>query len=113
MKLHEFYQEEKDSTFTHNGVEYDLNKVLRLTKDTPIIDVDVQDLMWILDHDTPDVQRVQRADISKPILVVNQDGEKVVVDGLHRLAKAKRKQVKQLPVKIVTSKILRQSKIHG
>jgi hypothetical protein len=41
------YQEEIASTFSDDGETYDLNKIFRLTQNTPIKTLKVSELDWI------------------------------------------------------------------
>lgn len=88
MKLLELYQEEPGGTFTNDGKEYDLNKVLADVDDLPKVLFFTTDLKWVLEYDKPDLSRVEKAELSAPILVAYYGEKFVVVDGLHRLAKA-------------------------
>ncbi len=93
MLLFELYDEPKVSTFTHDGRVYDLNKLLELSKDMDSDDIPLDQLIWVLDWDEPDPKRVKKADLTAPILVTwwhddNQPSQLVVLDGLHRLARA-------------------------
>lgn len=107
MLLCELYQEEKDSSFTHDGKEYNLNKILRATEDSEIDTKDVDDLKWLLDDELADKDRVARADLSVPILITRWKDKWVTVDGFHRLTKAVKQGKKTLKVKIVTQKMLK------
>lgn len=100
------YQEPGRSVFTHDGQRYNLNALLQVMQSRPIIDVYVSDLVWILKHDRPNPNRVKKAHLSKPILVTHWNGKLVVVDGLHRLEKARLSGVERLPAKIVLKKDL-------
>lgn len=111
MLLRELYQESHNSSFTHNGSEYDLNKLFKLTEHTPVKMYDVSDLEWILEYTNVDDDRVEQADISEPILIVRYQGMYAVVDGAHRLTKAVQERVDQLPGKLVTHKQLDAVKI--
>lgn len=88
MKLWELYQEESDSTVTHNGHTYSVNKLLRYAEDIDVEEFDVADLKWILKHDSLDLERVKAKQIKHPILVTKLGEKLVVLDGIHRLAKA-------------------------
>jgi len=101
------YQEHPDSTFTHGGSvghRYDLNRLLRCTAYAPVELIEVPDVKWVLDYDEPDPIRVDAADLTAPALVVwDEEIDKfVVVDGLHRLARAVREGVQRLPCKFVS-----------
>jgi hypothetical protein len=119
-RLYELYQEEADSTFTHNGAEYSLNRLLSITEAAPIEMVPVNQLAWVLAYDSPEQARVDRADTTAPILVTFMQeptvvsvgrgkvtitvpqGQKVVLDGLHRLARAMQDGIQVLPARMVT-----------
>lgn len=99
----ESYREEPTSEFTHNGKKYNLNKVLAYIDSNSIQpkEFKVSDLSWVLQYDTPDQARVDKADLTKPIVVVEHYSETtgsslVAVDGLHRVAKAVQEGVKVL-----------------
>ena len=88
MNLEELYQEEPGGTFTNDGKEYDLNKVLADVDDLPKVLFFTSDLQWVLKSDKPDPERIAKADLKAPILVAYYGEKFVVIDGLHRLAKA-------------------------
>lgn len=99
----ESYREEPTSEFTHNGKKYNLNKVLAYIDSNSIQpkEFKVSDLSWVLQYDVPDQARVDKADLTKPIVVVEHYSETagsslVAVDGLHRVAKAVQEGVKVL-----------------
>jgi len=79
-------------SFTHEGKEYDMEKVLRASAASPVEELSVEDLKWVLEADpswkeNPD--RVAKADLTTPGLYFpDKQGRPTVVDGLHRLAKA-------------------------
>ena len=104
MRIFELYQEPKGGSFTHNGKDYDLNKLLRLSDDLDEDAIPVDQLDWVLDHDDPEnePERIKKADLTAPILVTwwfNDEGHSqlVVLDGLHRVAKASEEGVDMLP----------------
>ena len=111
MLLCELYQEYGRSTFTYDGEEYDLNKLLRRTEDYDVEDVKVSDLKWILEYDKPDPERVKKADLSCPILVTKWKSKLVAVDGLHRTAKAVKEEKETLPAIFVTKADLEKVKL--
>lgn len=113
MKLTELhaYQEEDDSEFTHDGVLYNLNKILTLTASHTVKMFDIEDLKWAVEDVTLEKARKQRADYSVPLLVTNWQGKWVVIDGTHRLAKALDAGIKELPVRIVSAKELEAARV--
>jgi hypothetical protein len=119
------YQEDENDSFTHNGKKYNLNALLRLTHLRNITFLKINKLVWILKHtqyinDKSEVictscrkgpshwheERVSDADITKPILVINDNSRWVIVDGVHRLEKAIKENVAELPVIVVTDEDL-------
>lgn len=83
------YQEGKNSTFTHNGVEYPLDPFIQRAAKQRVVQLRVKDIKWNLDGMNLDAERVRRADPSVPILfTVDPDYGYVIIDGTHRLAKA-------------------------
>lgn len=107
MRLVEFYQEEPGGSFTHDGVEYDLNPLLRDTEDYPVKDIPVDDLKWIIDKE----EEFEYADTDVPILVTPWKDKIAVIDGYHRLLKAVDKGLETLPAKMVPTKILNKYKL--
>jgi hypothetical protein len=91
------YQEEKGSTFSHDGIEYDVNAIFDIENDLPLYEIDVNDLSWVLEYDTPDRNRVRAADDSVPILITIWEKKLTVLDGLHRLARAIKDDLSTLP----------------
>lgn len=111
MLLFELYQESKGSTFTHDGVDYNLNKVLKAVDDTEIHMYDVSSLKWILKYTEVDPERVKTAKVSKPILVTDYEGKKATIDGAHRLTKAVEAGTEQIRGKYVSAAVLTKSKV--
>lgn len=109
-RIVEVYQEENGSSFTHNGVEYDLNKLYRLTDKVHKVFYPVSRLEWILDFDEPDEERLKKKDSGLPLLITYSDGQWVTLDGLHRLTKAVRKGSKMVKVQVVLPNVLAQCK---
>lgn len=105
------YREEKGSSFTHNKKKYDLNCVLEKVDDAPINNMSVSDLDWMikeasLEMTDDDKKRIEKADLSTPILIADHKGRPAVIDGMHRLTKAHMNGVKCLPTKFVSDQIL-------
>lgn len=83
------YREGPNSTATHNGKEYKLDVLFKLTQDRSPVDIKVNKLNWVLQHSDIDFDRLIRADTNIPILVYDDpDYGLTVIDGAHRLAKA-------------------------
>jgi hypothetical protein len=72
----------------------------------PIIQFNVNELAWILEWDTPDPIRIRSADLSAPILVTTWQEKFVVLDGLHRLAKAVYQSEKYIYGKYIPNEVM-------
>ncbi len=85
----EIYQENKDSTATHNKKLYNLNILFKLAHDRTPIQILIDELVWVLPYTTTFKKRVDDADLTKPILVFKDPKYGLtVIDGAHRLTKA-------------------------
>lgn len=105
--------QEFESYYSSNGVKYDLNIIWKAVYKDPIKEIEVSKLKWILKYsDTKDKQRVKNADLSTPLLVIEQNRRPVVVDGAHRLAKAVASNVLFLPYWAVSKAVLDSSKVN-
>ena len=102
---------EEGSTFSSEGKVYDLNTLFLLTQDTMNQLIKVSELTWVLAHDTPRRERVQRADVTVPILVTKLGKLELVIAGLHRLQKAVELGLKELPYKRVSPEMLKMAEI--
>jgi hypothetical protein len=119
MSTHELYREmfagslreelekragyREGGSFTHEGVEYDLDSALRASERRRVRRVPVSELDWVLEYDSADPARVSSADTRAPLLVTRtRDGRLTTVDGLHRLTKLKRRKAKFAPVRYVS-----------
>jgi hypothetical protein len=103
MKHLKVYQEAKDSTVTHDGKVYSLNVLFKLTADRPIKQYKTNELSWVLKYTSVNPQRIDKADLTIPILVVDDPRHGLVaIDGAHRLTKAVREHVRVLPGREVT-----------
>lgn len=96
------YQEESDSTFSHNGRIYNLNRALAIVAHKPVQKVNIDLLDWVLEYTHVDFDRVAAADITAPILVASYQDKLAVVDGAHRLFKAKQQGTKILFCRKIT-----------
>jgi hypothetical protein len=106
------YQEEESSTFQNGDKVYNLNTLFKLTQNEDVKHIAISELDWIFDpennlgsFDDTD-QRTKNADYSVPILVAKFDNQEVVIDGLHRLSKAIKVKLKDMPYKRVTQAML-------
>ncbi|KAB3419313.1 hypothetical protein F9Z84_07375 [Escherichia coli] len=97
------YREGKDSTFTHEGIDYLVDDLLKVTEKLKPENMDLNKLDWILDETTVHKDRVAKADLSFPIVVLkSKKWGYVVLDGVHRLALAKEMNNKTIQIKLIT-----------
>lgn len=113
------YQEEEDSTFQQDGQKYSLNKLFTLVHSHPIANVSIENLDPIANsldalktgslvcascQNNAEIhhKRVEKADITIPLLITSHKSSLVVVDGLHRLEHAIRTQQPTLPAKYLS-----------
>lgn len=100
------YKEGNHSHFTHLGRQYRVDDLIELTKDKPVYNIPVDQLIWIFDYSTPDEARVLRADLNVPIIIVQEKidngQELVVLDGLHRVARASRLKKTTIRARLIT-----------
>lgn len=103
------YQEPK-STIKSNANYYNLNIIFKAVEQQPVEHIALTELVWILKHIDPlDPERVQRADVSVPILVMQYRNKELVIDGLHRLVKATQSRMKTIPYKRVSKEVFNQA----
>lgn len=96
----EVYQE-FESTFTHDGKEYELNPILAKAEKLPVKSLPVSLLKWVTQYGEADPKRVAKADLNVPVLVVIWQGKYTVIDGFHRLTRAIQEGLHQIPAKLV------------
>lgn len=115
--LAEIFGEPEDSNFTHEDHTYDLNGLLSATVGNETVQMPTAKLRWIMRYDPmmkEDEPRIQSADLSAPLLIIKDaqaNDQWVVLDGIHRLAKAIREHVADLPCIIVSNELLERYKI--
>jgi hypothetical protein len=105
------YQEDENSTVTHNSQLYSVNKLLAVASEKPTSILPTRVLLWVLFYSGLSKSRVQAADYSYPLIVTKDNTQDtknhlVVLDGAHRLAKAVLDKKKLLPVKYISSEEL-------
>ena len=109
----ESYREGKDSTVTHNKKKYSIDKLLEQIEKNKTVPTtfSVSELEWVLAYDTPDPKRVESADTAVPGIVTYLNHRPVIIDGLHRLQKAKQENKKYLKAFIVTDEMLENAQV--
>ncbi|QBJ02745.1 hypothetical protein MZD04_gp219 [Pseudomonas phage Psa21] len=92
------------------GKTYSVDRLLELTRNTPVVQFPVMKLGWMIDDDY-DAKRMRAADTSVPICIYQlpKSGAWVSMDGYHRVIKAiyvERRET--IPAKIVTEQMFKQ-----
>jgi hypothetical protein len=95
------YSEGPDSTFTHDGNKYSVDDAIAQSKLSKTVKVPVSELDWALEGAKVYPERLEQANIRQPVLITDWQGKKVVIDGTHRLYKAKSQSVEVLPTRYV------------
>lgn len=103
---------ETGSTFTHNGVEYDLNKIFKCVLNKKVRWIKIKSIDWIFKYDKPKKNRVLNADPNVPIIVMKWGNSWVIVDGLHRTAKQKLLGEDSIRCKVITEKELEKCEVN-
>ncbi|MCK9529539.1 MAG: hypothetical protein M0R77_03105 [Gammaproteobacteria bacterium] len=112
MRLFEIYKEDPSSTFVHDGKSYDINKLFKLTAHLKPELYRVSDLTWVLNFDEPVPDDYETININIPVLITKWYDMSVgawrhtVIDGLHRLNKARINKVSHIQGKMVSKDIL-------
>lgn len=94
--------------FTHNHRIYDLAKLRILMRPYKTTFFPTDKLLWVLKWDHPQEERVQKAKFRWPLFITKDGNRYVVIDGLHRLERARRLKLGIVPVKDVPPDILKQ-----
>lgn len=83
------YKEGPESLFTHEGLVYRVDDLLKLTKNLPVQDFPLERLVWMVDESATNKARVKAADLKYPVIVTEYAKDKfVTLDGFHRVTKA-------------------------
>lgn len=100
--LQEIYQEDSDSSFMHNGIEYYLNPILIRSRNIPYKLLDISIFDWHKEYMDLNPLRVEKADSSIPVLyVIDPKFGPTIIDGSHRLQKLfnfKTKKIKAIQI---------------
>lgn len=97
-------------SLTHDGIIYDINAVFAIAETKATTRLPLSKLDWVLEYDKPTPSRVAAADTDVPVIVAfDKTGRYTVIDGLHRLAKAKEKGLSSLPIKFIEKNELRKA----
>lgn len=117
LAMSEVYQEEVDSSVTHQGFTYKLNPLLRLGAMQPTDYLHVSAMAWFLTPErraTLEPRRIAKADLKAPLLVMRHHNKIIPLDGIHRLAKGMDAQRLMLPCKVLSLSDLRDEfRIHS
>lgn len=114
------YREKPGGSFTHDGKRYDINCAFEQADRRPVRRIAVTELRWILEPPEADPaqlpddeERIARADLTAPLLITPWRGRLAVVDGAHRLTRAMREGVADLPTRLLTETDLASCEVGG
>ena len=108
------YQEGQESTAGSEGKLYQLDTLFKLVENRKPTTIKVSDLQWVLKYTEVDEKRIASIiDLSTPLLVYKSEktGQYITLDGAHRLTKAVREKVKELPVYFLSHQDLKKAEI--
>lgn len=105
------YSEGPSSTFSHAGRKYSVDKALEAVEGKRVQQLPTNELTWVFKYTKPDEGRKRVADSSIPLLVTKWEDKTVVVDGLHRLAKAQESGQVTVPTRSLQPSDLRKALI--
>lgn len=105
-KIAGVYREGGESVFSSGGRRYRLDDILAQVEADPVRPFEVAALRWLLEVVRLDEDRVAAADVMAPVLVTEEAGRWLVVDGLHRLARAVSVGLEMLPGRYVAPEVL-------
>ena len=79
----------EDTHWTNEqGETVEISEVLKLTSCMPVLELPIEDVVKIRTIFLLDPERVNNADVSYPILIVNSPERRYILDGNHRLQKS-------------------------
>lgn len=106
------YSEGPMSLVTHNGILYKLDRIFELSVDLPVTMLPLEDLKWMLNvPGLVDDERMKKADSKVPIIVTPQNGQYVIIDGMHRVMKAMKAGEKAIGARVIFHDILAMAKL--
>ena len=124
MNKIEYYQESSGGRFTHNDKKYNLNKLLQLVHDYKVESLAISELKWVIQYSQEVInskvfcyscrkgpsgwheERITNCDLTIPIIVTETDGRLTILDGIHRLEKAIRLNLVNIPAKVIDETLL-------
>ena len=78
-----------------------IHEVLALSRDIPVETLPIEEIEKIRTVDTLDETRVLAADLAYPLLIVEDEDRRWILDGNHRLQKAIDNNYKTIKVKLL------------
>ena len=109
----EAYQEE--GTFRSGTTHYDLNKIFKAIEDSGMkpVDIALDEVDWVLEHDIPRPERVKAVDLSVPIVVMPYYNKHLAIDGLHRIARAKEQNRTKISAYVITRELFISARVRN
>lgn len=84
----EEYKEGKHSLVRHESEIYQVDDLILATKSSSFTGMLVNELDWILEHASAENVSRGNTSLEHPIIVLEEDGKKYTLDGIHRLHQA-------------------------
>jgi len=102
----------RTNTFTHDGIEYDLDIVWKETENLQPILFKLDDLKWLIKEAVwdPDMER-RSPNMLRPILVVMWQERPCCIDGYHRIYNALEMKWSYLLGKWVPDEVMKKAKL--
>ena len=97
-------------SYEHNGsiVTWDVRDIWKAVKDIKAVNIPLSNLNHFgkevyKEYDKEDIERIDQADLAYPLIVSGQTyfNPKIIVDGYHRLFKARKLKLKTIQVKLI------------
>lgn len=100
--------------FTHEGLVYRVDDLLKQTKGLPVKDFPLTKLVWMVDETSTNKERVKAADLKYPVLVTEYaPGKFVTLDGFHRVTKAVESGQSEIKAILVDQSIIKRLPVIG
>jgi len=94
-----------NTTWQANGETITLRELCAVIEEVPIRKISIEQLedkLLYWDNDSVEIEKIENVDLSYPIIVLMRDAKvERIVDGNHRIHKAKQKEYHEIDAKII------------
>lgn len=104
------YREGPDSFVMDRGSRYQVDDLLAAAKKLRKTKVATSDLSWAVSPKVLDPKRISKADYSYPVIATTENGRLIPLDGAHRIEKARRDGVTEIPAVVLSPEVLSRNK---